>query len=72
MYSYGWDDACWTECGFGEERPLRFENIEQAEAAIVELLADVRAAVAAGHMVCEEQREDYRVREVPQCGPQLR
>jgi hypothetical protein len=53
MYSYGWDDACWTECGFGEERPLRFENIEQAEAAIVELLADVRAAVAAGHMVCE-------------------
>jgi hypothetical protein len=39
MYSYGWDDACWTECSFGEERPLRFENIEQAEAAIVELLA---------------------------------
>ena len=57
-YSYGWDDACWTEGSCGEERPVRFGSIEQAEAAIVELLADVRAAVATGHMVCEEQCED--------------
>src|SRR4051794_24715526 len=49
-YWHGWDDACWSEEINGETRPMRFQNIEEAEVAINEFFAGVRAAVAAGDM----------------------
>jgi hypothetical protein len=60
-YWHGWGDACWTEEIDGEAKPMRFQNVEEAETAIGEFFAGVRAAVAAGDRDTEETRDDYRV-----------
>lgn len=60
-YFYGWDDAGWTLEADTESTPMRFRTAEEAQAAIDELFADVKAAVAAGNMDAEEVREDYRI-----------
>lgn len=60
-YFYGWDDAGWTEEIGGEIKPLRFETGGQAQAALDELFAEMKAAVVAGNMDTEEVRDDYRI-----------
>lgn len=60
-YFYGGDDAGWTEESDGEIKAMRFANIEQAPAALDELFAEVKAAVAAGDMDTEEVRDGYRI-----------
>jgi hypothetical protein len=60
-YFYGWDDANWTEEKNGQTRPLRFWNIEQAQAALAEFFRNVKEAVVAGNMNNEETPHDYRI-----------
>ena len=60
-YFYGWDDAAWTEEKEGQERPLRFQSVQDAEADIAEFLASVEAAVAAGDMIVGHSRDEYRI-----------
>jgi len=60
-YIYGWDDAGWTEEINGIEEPMRFETIEQAQAALEEFFAEITIAVAAGDMDMEENPDDYRI-----------
>jgi hypothetical protein len=60
-YFYSWDDAGWTEEINGEIKPLRFQTVGQAQAALDEMFADVKAAVAAGNMDTEEVHDDYRI-----------
>jgi len=60
-YFYGWDDGGWTEEIDGEITPLRFETVGQAQVALDEFFAEVRAAVAAGDLDTEEVRDDYRI-----------
>ena len=60
-YLCGWDDAGWTEEIRGETNPMRFENVEQGQAALDEFFAGVKAAVASGDMDTEEVSEDYRI-----------
>lgn len=64
IYTYGWDDACWTEETGGVTRPLRFETTSDAQVALDEFFANVKAAVAAGNMDSEENRNHYRIVEV--------
>lgn len=61
QYIYGWDDAKWTEEENDQTKPLRFPTNTLAQAAIDELIADVKAAAAIGNMSSGEIREDYRV-----------
>ena len=63
-YFYGWDDAGWTEEPDEGSIPLRFESVDQAQAALVDLFAEVKAAVASGDMDVEENPDDYRIVEV--------
>jgi hypothetical protein len=60
-YFYGWDDAGWTEEINGENRPLRFHSVDQAQAGMDEFYAGVKAAVVAGDMDVEAERDDYRI-----------
>jgi hypothetical protein len=61
IYTYGWDDAEWTEETDGVTRPLRFETIGSAQAALDKFFANVKAAVAAGNMDTEENQNRYRI-----------
>ena len=61
IYAHGWNDADWTEETDGETRPLRFENIPSAQAALDEFFGNVKAAVGAGNMDTEESRNNYRI-----------
>jgi len=63
-YFYGWDDACWSEEMDGETKPMRFQRVDDAEAAIDEFISDVKAAVIAGNLDAEAVRDDYRIVEV--------
>jgi hypothetical protein len=60
-YLGGWDDACWTEEADQKPKPLRFETVDDAQAALREFFADVANAVAAGDMDVPESPEDYRI-----------
>jgi hypothetical protein len=60
-YSYGWDDANWTDEADFEIKPTRFESIHQAQAYLDEFFKAVKAAVIAGNMDAEEIRDDYRI-----------
>ena len=60
-YSYGWDDAGWTDATDSEIIPTRFESMHYAQVALDELFADVKSAVVAGDMDMEEVRDDYRI-----------
>jgi len=53
----GWEN-CWTD---GEGKPLIFSSKAEASEEITDLLAEVKAAVAAGDMVEEYARSDYRI-----------
>jgi len=62
VYTYGWDDACWTEeTTDGVTRPLRFETVGSAQAALDEFFTKVKNAVAAGNMDTEENPNHYRI-----------
>ncbi len=61
IYTYGWDDAGGTEETDGVTKPMRFETVNQAQAALEEFFANVKAAVAAGNMDNEENHSDYRI-----------
>ena len=61
QYFYGWDDANWTEENGEETQPMRFRNIEQAQAALDEFFGNVKAAVIAGDMDREEARDNFRI-----------
>jgi hypothetical protein len=56
-FSYGWDDAGWED----DDKPTRFDSIEEAQAAIDELITDVDEAVKLGHMTEGYRKDDYRV-----------
>jgi hypothetical protein len=60
-YSYGWDDAGWTEEINGEDVPVRYETVAEAQEDIAQFLANVNAAVAAGDMLFGRDAEEYRV-----------
>lgn len=55
-YSYGWDDAQWTE----NDQPQRFNSKKEAEAAIREFIRDQHDAVKSGDMDEKYRRSDYR------------
>jgi hypothetical protein len=61
IYTYGWDDAKWTEETGGVTRPLRFETTGSAQEALDKFFAAVKAAVAAGNMAIEENLNHYRI-----------
>jgi NTP pyrophosphatase (non-canonical NTP hydrolase) len=63
-YFYGWDDAGWTEETDEAGTLLRFETVQQAQAELADLFANVKAAVASGDMDIEENPKDYRIVEV--------
>lgn len=65
-FTYGWDDAGWTETDpdSDKERPCRFLTREAAQAAIDEFIKDQHEAVDAGDMADKYDPEDYRVMEV--------
>lgn len=58
-FSYGWDDAGWTETVDGQDRPLRFTSLAEAQEEIDDHLRLVREAVAAGQM--EDGDTEYRI-----------
>ena len=60
-YFYGWDDADWTEDSGEESKPMRFANIPEAEEALNEFFEHVKAAVLAGNVDSEANRQDYRI-----------
>lgn len=60
-YFYGWDDAGWTEETDKESKPLRFDSVQEAQAELEDLFADIKAAVASGDMDIEENPADYRI-----------
>ena len=64
LYTYGWDDAEWSEETGGVTKPLRFQSVANAQKELDEFLADVRNAVAAGHTNAEENPNQYRIAEV--------
>lgn len=57
LLASGWADAEWTE----DDKPRRFDSIEEGEAAIRELCRDVHDAVALGHMEDEYPLDEFRV-----------
>ena len=61
VYTYGWDDAGWTEETDGVTRPLRFETSGDAQEALEKFFTNVKAAVTAGSMDTEENRDHYRI-----------
>lgn len=63
-YSYGWDDASWTDETSWETKPTRFGTVDDSQAALDEFFDDVKAAVAAGNMDSEVDRADYRIVEL--------
>ena len=60
-YSYGWDDADWTEDTDEESKSSRFKTLAQAHTALNEFFANVKAAVVVGDMDTEEDPNDYRI-----------
>ena len=60
-YFYGWDDACWTEAIGDEDRPMRFESVQEGQIALEVMFAHVKEAVASGDMDIEENPDDYRI-----------
>lgn len=60
-YSYGWDDAGWTDEIDGKIQPTRFQNVAEAEVDLLEFLANVKVAVTAGDMQLGHDLEDYRI-----------
>jgi len=60
-YSYGWDDAGWTDETVHEFKPTRFEAEASAEAALDEFFAEVKGAMALGNMESEHDLCDYRI-----------
>jgi len=60
-YLSGWGDAEWTE----DDVPLRFDSVEDAQAALDEHLDACRDAVARGDMSDGHDASEYRVRPAP-------
>ena len=63
-YFYGWDNAGWTEETDDASKPMRFGNVQQAQAELDDFFAKVKAAVATGDMDIEENPGDYRITQV--------
>lgn len=61
IYTCGWDDAGWTEETDGVMRLMRFETVSHAQTELEEFFANVKAAVDAGNMDTEENRNHYRI-----------
>ncbi len=59
-FSYGWDDACWTETVGMVDRPQRFATKADADAAIDEMIVEQHEAVERGNMQEKYNRADYR------------
>lgn len=60
-YFNGWDDAGWTEETDSENKPLRFDSMQQAQTELESFFAEVKAAVDSGDMDSEEDPKDYRI-----------
>jgi len=60
-YTYGWDDAGWTDDEDFSSVPMRFETPAQAREALNDYFAAVRVAVAEGDMDVEENVDHYRI-----------
>ena len=52
-----WDDAGWTV----DDKPQRFDSVEEAEAAIREFVRDTEEAVAQGNMSSGHTVDEFRV-----------
>jgi len=61
LYTFGWDDAEWTEETDGVTKPMRFETVNHAQVELEEFFAEVKAAVAAGNMDTQEYSNHYRI-----------
>jgi len=69
-YAFPWDDAEWTEEDVnGVETPLRFQTIDEAQAALEAFFALTKEAVAQGNMDVEEDPADYRIVHASNRGP---
>jgi hypothetical protein len=60
VYTHNRNDSDWTAETDGETRPLRFGTIATAQAALDEFFGNVKAAVDAGNLDTEENRNNYR------------
>ena len=60
-YISKWGDAEWTEERENGAKPLRFQSVEAAQAAIDAFFAEVKVAVSEGNIDREEARNDYRI-----------
>jgi len=60
-YTYGWDDAGWTDDIEELSFPTRFETIEDAESELAAFFERVKQAVAEGDMDSEKMRSDFRI-----------
>jgi hypothetical protein len=62
LYTYGWDDARWTEEGpDGVTKPLRFKSTDSAQEGLNDYFLEVRKAVAVGNLEKEENPNHYRI-----------
>lgn len=57
QYSYGWDDAGWTE----NDKPMRFKTKAAANKEIEEFVENTNDAVARGDMECGHEISEFRV-----------
>lgn len=60
-YTYGWDDAGWTEEDAHEPEPLRFSSVAEAKVALESFFDEVKLAVLEGDMEREAAGDDYRI-----------
>ena len=60
-YSYGWDDAGWTDDTNLASKPTRFESVEDAQVALDEFFTEVKGAVSAKNIDSECLTDDYRI-----------
>ncbi len=67
-FSYGWDDAGWTDEDLaGNSNPARFRSRRAARVGLNKFLQDVEDAVAAGDMMFGYAAHEFRV--VADVGP---
>lgn len=61
QYSYGWDDAGWTDETAYKVEPVRFASAAEAQLALREYFELRKAAVAEGNMDSQAVTGDYRI-----------
>lgn len=57
LFSYGWDDAGWSE----DDKPMRFDSIQEARADIEETCQMTEDAVSQGDMDTPWRSDEFRI-----------